>query len=208
VARAETPPLRVVVACDDQTDLADAESLVRGLGHAVVTLGLAANKVDEGSFTRRGRPDLAIVGPGPSTARALDLIARLAEAATCPLIAFLTDADDRLITEAAKAGVLTCVVGENREAWAPIVEIALRPFVENHDLEGALRRRAVIERAKGVLMERHGVREDEAFELLRAEARGANQRVVDVASAVLTGHRLLPYATTPAKEESGSELTV
>ena len=59
-------------------------------------------------------------------------------------------------------------------------------------LESALERRAVIERAKGILMERHSVDEREAFELLRDHARASSRRVVDVAQSVLDGHALLP----------------
>ena len=59
-------------------------------------------------------------------------------------------------------------------------------------LESALDRRAVIERAKGILMERHSLPEREAFELLRDHSRASRRRVVDVAQTVLDGHALLP----------------
>ena len=60
----------------------------------------------------------------------------------------------------------------------------------------ALERRAVIERAKGILMERHGVDEREAFELLRDHARSSNRRVVDVAqSRASTATRCCPRAS-------------
>ncbi len=59
-------------------------------------------------------------------------------------------------------------------------------------LESALERRAVIERAKGILMERHGVDDKDAFARLRDHARAHNRRVVDVAQAVVDGHALLP----------------
>jgi AmiR/NasT family two-component response regulator len=61
-------------------------------------------------------------------------------------------------------------------------------------LESALERRAVIERAKGILMERHSVGEREAFDLLRDHARSRNRTVVDVAASVAEGHALLPKA--------------
>ena len=51
-------------------------------------------------------------------------------------------------------------------------------------LEDAISRRATIERAKGILMERHGVSDREAFEMLRAEARSNNRRLYEVASEV------------------------
>ena len=50
----------------------------------------------------------------------------------------------------------------------------------------------MIERAKGILMERHGLDERAAFELLRDHARSQSRRVVDVAVAVADGHALLP----------------
>ena len=68
----------------------------------------------------------------------------------------------------------------------------LRRFAEYHDLEGAFGRRALTERAKGILMERHSVDEGAAFEMLRVQARTANRKLVDVASAVVDGHNLLP----------------
>jgi response regulator NasT len=71
----------------------------------------------------------------------------------------------------------------------------LRRFAEYHDLEGAFSRRAVTERAKGILMERHSVDEATAFEMLRSESRSANRKLVDIAAAVVDGHRLLPKHT-------------
>jgi response regulator NasT len=68
----------------------------------------------------------------------------------------------------------------------------LRRFAEFHDLEGAFGRRALIERAKGILMERHAIDETAAFELLRDQSRRANRKLVDLAGAVVDGHRLLP----------------
>jgi AmiR/NasT family two-component response regulator len=68
----------------------------------------------------------------------------------------------------------------------------LRRFSEYHDLEGAFGRRALTERAKGILMERHSISEAAAFDLLREHSRSVNRKLVDVASAVVDGHALLP----------------
>jgi len=59
-------------------------------------------------------------------------------------------------------------------------------------LEGAFGRRALIERSKGILMERHSITEQAAFEMLREESRSANRKLIDLAGAVVDGHRLLP----------------
>jgi AmiR/NasT family two-component response regulator len=41
-------------------------------------------------------------------------------------------------------------------------------------------------------MERHSIGEDQAFELLRDQARKGNRKLVDIAQAVVDGHALLP----------------
>jgi response regulator NasT len=68
----------------------------------------------------------------------------------------------------------------------------LRRFAEYHDLEGAFGRRAVTERAKGILMERHSVDERSAVAMLLSTSRNTNRKLIDVATAVVDRHRLLP----------------
>ncbi len=89
--------------------------------------------------------------------------------------------------------------GRSRESVQGAIEVALRRYRETaqlagkvDQLEGALARRVVIERAKGILMERHSADEREAFELLRENARANSRRVVEVAQSVVDGHALLP----------------
>jgi AmiR/NasT family two-component response regulator len=57
---------------------------------------------------------------------------------------------------------------------------------------GAFGRRALIERAKGILMERHSIDEDVAFKMLRERSRVDNRKLIDLATAVVDGYRLLP----------------
>lgn len=79
-----------------------------------------------------------------------------------------------------------------RPGWQSSIDIVLRRFAEFQDLEGAFGRPALIERAKGILMERHSIDEDAAFEMLRDASRASNRKLDDLASAVVDGHRLLP----------------
>jgi len=67
---------------------------------------------------------------------------------------------------------------------------ALRREVEQ--LRSALESRVVVEQAKGVLAERLGLSIDEAFELLRARARASQQRIHDLAGAVLASRETPP----------------
>jgi AmiR/NasT family two-component response regulator len=71
------------------------------------------------------------------------------------------------------------------------IDIALSRFAEYHNLEGAFGRRAVIERAKGILMERHGANDNAAFEMLRDHSQHTGRKLFDIAQAVLDSHQLL-----------------
>ena len=63
------------------------------------------------------------------------------------------------------------------EDWQSSIDIVLRRFAEFQNLEGAFARRALIERAKGILMERHDIDEDAAFDLLRTHSRSRNRKL-------------------------------
>ena len=69
---------------------------------------------------------------------------------------------------------------------------SVRRFAEFQNLEGAFGRRALIERAKGILMERHSTNENQAFEMLRTHTRTSNRKLIDIAAAVVDDHTLLP----------------
>jgi response regulator NasT len=96
------------------------------------------------------------------------------------------------VKEASKRGVFAYITDGEAIDWQSSIDIVLRRFTEYHDLEGAFGRRATIERAKGILMERHSVDEDGAFTMLRDRSRAANRKLVDIAAAVVDGHPLLP----------------
>ena len=67
----------------------------------------------------------------------------------------------------------------------------MRRYRQTLALEGAIGRRAVIERAKGVLMERHSVDDTAAFNMLRDNARHSGRKVIDVSESLLRSHPLL-----------------
>jgi AmiR/NasT family two-component response regulator len=75
--------------------------------------------------------------------------------------------DPDFVKEASKHGVFAHISDDDVDDWQSSIDIVLRRFAEYHDLHGAFGRRAMIERAKGVLMERHSIAEDAAFEMLR-----------------------------------------
>ncbi len=187
--------LRVLVADGLGARLDQVAAVIAGLGHEVVSR--ESSLADVGVLTKRERVDVALVIVHESTQHALQSIDRIVHEAACPVIAVIDVEDRAFVNEAAKRGVFAYVVGgEDPGELQSAIDIVLRRFAEFHNLEGAFARRAVTERAKGVLMERHHIGEQEAFEMLRDEARRTQRKLVDVAEMVLGALRLLPSGGT------------
>jgi AmiR/NasT family two-component response regulator len=186
----ETEHLRVLIANERKDRLALVAPIVAALGHEVIAREIEIG--DVGAVTARERPDVALVGLGASSDHALGLIERIVREAACPVIALLHQPDPDFVKEASKRGVFAYITDADAEDWQSSIDIVLRRFAEYQDLEGAFGRRATAECAKGILMERHSVDEATAFEMLREHSRDANRKLLDVAAAVVDGHRLLP----------------
>lgn len=182
--------LRVLIADESAERLAVLAAAVRGLGHEIVAAEMEV--VDAGPATAREHPDVALVALGQSDEHALEMISKIVAEAECPVIAVLAATDSSFVQEAAKRGIFAYVVESDQGALESALEIVLLRFAEYHGLEGAFGRRAVIERAKGILMERHQLDEREAFELLRQHARRNNRKIVEVSNAVIDGAVHLP----------------
>lgn len=186
----ETGHLRVLIANERKDRLALVAPIVAALGHEVIAREIEV--ADVGAVTARERPDVALVGLGGSSDHALGLIEKIVQEAACPVIVLLHAPDPAFVKEASKRGVFAYITDADADDWQSSIDIVLRRFAEYHDLEGAFGRRALTERAKGILMERHSVDEASAFAMLREHSRTANRKLVDVATAVVDGHRLLP----------------
>src|SRR6202044_2323808 len=185
-----TDHLRVLIANERKDRLALVAPIVVSLGHEVIAREIEVE--DVGAVTGRERPDVALVGLGESSEHALGLIDKIVREAACPVIVLLHAPDPAFVKEASKRGVFAHISDSDVEDWQSSIDIVLRRFTEYHDLEGAFGRRALTERAKGILMERHSIDEDAAFERLRVRSRDENRKLIDLARAVVDGHRLLP----------------
>jgi AmiR/NasT family two-component response regulator len=184
----QTAHLRVLIANERSDRLALVAHTVAALGHEVI----AREVEDVGAATARERPDVALVGLGENPEHALQLVEHIVHESTCPVIALIHRPDPDFVKEASKRGIFAHITDTEAQDWQSSIDIVLRRFTEYHDLEAAFGRRAVTERAKGILMERHLIDEPAAFELLRKHARSTNQKLVDVAAAVIDSHALLP----------------
>ncbi len=193
-----TRHLRVLIANERKDRLALVAPLVVALGHEVIAREIEVQ--DVGAVTARERPDVALVGLGDSSEHALDLIDKIVREAACPVIALLHAPNAHFVREASKRGVFAHISDDDVEDWQSSIDIVLHRFAEYHNLEGAFGRRALIERAKGILMERHSIDQDSAFEMLRERSRIDNRKLIDLATAVVDGHRLLPQQPTASPE--------
>ncbi|MHB8470984.1 MAG: ANTAR domain-containing response regulator [Gaiellaceae bacterium] len=180
----------MLVANERQDRLAAVVDIVSGMGHEVIAPQIEVTEV--GPITAREQPDVALVGLGASSEHALDLIEQIVHEAACPVVALLHAPDPEFVLEAAKRGVFAYVTDGEPQEWQNSIEIVLRRFADFRDLEGAFKRRSITERAKGILMERHAIDEEEAFELLRTHARRGQSKLVETAQSVVDGYLLLP----------------
>jgi AmiR/NasT family two-component response regulator len=189
--------LRVLVADENRDALRALAGVLGDLGHEVTPYAVSVTEAAQLISTED--PDLAIVVVHRDDEHALALIGEAVEYASGPVIAQTRNGDVEFVSRAAERGISAWIESTQPEVVQGAIEVALRRYAEAEklqekveQLETALERRSLIERAKGILMERHGLDERGAFELLRDHARSQNRRVVDVAVAVTSGHPLLP----------------
>jgi response regulator NasT len=156
---------------------------VTAMGHECL-----AHQTDVGTVGRaivEQRPDVAIVALHESTRHALELISEIVEEATCPVVMLADRPSREFLLEAAERGVFAHLDSTDETELEGGIDVALKRYQQWRSLLGAFQRRARIERAKGILMERHGLSEREAFERIRRSARSARRPLIDVVEDVL-----------------------
>jgi response regulator NasT len=201
MAAESTPRLRVLVSDGPGVRLDEVTLTVAELGHDVIAR--ESSLPDVARITATERPDVAVVIVHEGTAKALQLIDRIVHEAACPVIAVLDVQDREFINEAAKRGIFAYIAnGHDPQEMQSAIDIVLKRFAEYHALEGAFGRRAVTERAKGILMERHDIDEQAAFDMLRDQARQTHRKLVDIADAVVASRSMLPAQRGAAIEST------
>jgi response regulator NasT len=192
-----TASLRILAADEDESTLCAVDELLAQLGHTVMAHAVTLKQAAE--LIAREEPDLSVVAVHDDDEHALELIEEINEYASGPVIVLLGEHRPEFVSQAAERGIDAFARPRFLAEVQGAIELAVRRHSDTarlteqvEQLESALERRGTIERAKGILMERHGVDDRKAFELLRQQARRSNRRVVDLAHAVADGHALLP----------------
>lgn len=190
-------PNALVVTTSDLS----ADSVTAGLkGFAKVRLIAPHVPGDIYEAIEQIKPIISIfVGPLPDM-DLLEVLQHISETYRVPSVVFEDSADSAEAKRAVRAGASAYIVdGLSTSRVRSIVEVAMERFRLTDTLHQELQRskedlaaRKTIERAKGLLMERRGLSEQEAYNALRKTAMGQGKSIRDVAEAILSISNLLP----------------
>ncbi len=145
------------------------------------------------------QPDLIIIDAESDARDVLEDLVIVSRHAPRPIVLFTDQEDDGQMQAALKAGVSAYVVaGMQKERIRPVLEVALARFQYEQQMREELAQtrlklseRKLIEKAKGVLMEKFKLSEDEAYRRLRRQAMDKNIKMIELAQRILEAAELL-----------------
>jgi len=189
--------LRVLIADDESVVAETLRDEVERLGHHVVAL--ACDGAEAVELTRRTKPDCSIMDIKMPKMDGIAAAAEMMREHPMPILVLTGFVDDDLVNRASDAGVIAYLTKpvDSRQLSAALA-VAQRRFDEFKalrreiiDLQEALETRKLIERAKGILMQRLSLSEADAFRRLQKRARDTNQKLGAVAQAVIAANDVM-----------------
>ena len=187
---------RILIADDESLIRLDLREMLSQLGYDIV--GEAGDGRSALDLAHKLRPDLVIMDIKMPGIDGISAAEDLTREKIAPVLLLTAYSDQSLVERAKEAGVVGYVVKPFRQTeLMPVIELSLARFEEFRalerevgDLKEALETRKLIERAKGVLMEVHGLREAEAFHRIRKTSMDTRKSMREVAEAVLLTHEM------------------
>jgi response regulator NasT len=187
---------RIIIADDESLIRMDLREMLGHLGYEVVAE--ASDGRTAVDLAKRLLPDLIIMDIKMPDMDGISAASELARDHIAPVVLLTAYSENSLIGRAKDAGVCGYLVKPFRETeLMPVIELALARFNELRDLERevtdlkeALETRKLVERAKGVLMEVHGLREADAFNRMRKTSMDNRKSMREVAEAILLTHEV------------------
>lgn len=188
--------LRIAVADDEPDTREFFERYLPRMGHQVVASAEDGRRLVE--LCRECKPDMIITDIRMPGMTGLDAVGELFREQSVPVIVVTAHADQHWIDQAQAVGAFGYLLKPITEKeLAPVIALATRHFdnfqalrKESADLRQALEDRKLIERAKGSLVRRLGVAEDEAFRRMRKFASDRNMKLVEVSRKVLAAEEV------------------
>ncbi len=190
-------PLRVMLVDENRGRLAILTQALKDADHQVVAqLDGTENLLEQVSQVR---PDIILIDLESPSRDTLESLRSINQDQPKPIVMFAERSDQATTESAIHAGVSAYVVdGLNPDRLKPLVEVAIARFREFQALRqelaetrSKLAERKVIEKAKGLLMQKKQLNEQEAYRALRKMAMDRNQRLGEVAQNVIDVMELL-----------------
>lgn len=191
------PSMRVMLVDDDRqrTHLL-RQTLTDGGDDIAAELASADDLL---AAVARHRPDVILISVDAPSHGTLESLSRISRDCPRPIVLFAARSDADTARRALRAGVAAYVVdGLAPSRLKPVIDVAIARFDEQQalrrELEDARMRladRRDVDRAKGMLMQRHRLSETEAYARLRKLAMDRNLRIGDAARALLAAAELL-----------------
>jgi response regulator NasT len=191
------PPLRVLLIDDGAHRVRLIRDELVAQGHEIVGVMDSARVIHDA--VERLLPDAVIVDSESPSRDTLEHLAVLSGRNPRPVVVFAEDAADDPMRRAMAAGVSAYVVaGLQPQRLAAVLRVAIVRFEQDRQLRAELAearqqlsQRKVIDRAKGLLMKRQGLTEDEAYALLRKTAMDKGLKLAELAQRLVDAVDLL-----------------
>jgi two-component system, response regulator PdtaR len=189
-------PTRIIIAEDDTVIRLDLKEELQRQGYLVV--GDVGDGQSAVNLARELRPDLIVMDVRMPEMDGITATEILTREKIAPVVLLTAFSDEELIARARSVGVIHYVTKPWRSSdLKPAIEIALNRFQEFKamesrvkDLEDHLATRKVVEKAKGVLMEKYNISEQEAFRRIQKTSMNNRKSMKDVAEAILLAEEI------------------
>ncbi len=187
---------RVIIADDESLIRMDLREMLTNLGYLVV--GEVADGRSAVNQARELRPDVVIMDIKMPDMDGIEAAKVLTEERISPVVLLSAYSQRDLVQRARDAGVVAYLVKPYREEeLSPAIEVALARFSEFKDLQKqvsdlqeALETRKLVDRAKGILMDKQGLNEAEAFRKIQKMSMDNRKPMKDVAEAIILAHQV------------------
>ncbi len=186
-----------VLLVDDNEQSSRLEEQLKDNGHTVTGHVSVGGQLL--SAVNSQRPDAIVVDLEHPSSSGLEKIVAANRELAKPIVLFTNDGSSESIQRAVKAGISAYVVdGLDEQRLNPVLEVAVARFNKDRELASELERtkrslndRKIIERAKGILMQKCNMSEEDAYKAMRSMAMEQNQKMVVVARNLIAAARLL-----------------
>jgi response regulator NasT len=187
---------RVIIADDEALIRMDLREMLTHLGYLVV--GEVADGRSAINQARELRPDIVVMDIKMPDMDGIEAAKVLTEERVAPVVLLSAYSQRELVERAREAGVTAYLVKPYREEeLTPAIEVALARFREFQelekqvtDLQQALETRKLVDRAKGILMDKQGLTEAEAFRKIQKMSMDNRKPMKDVAEAIILAHQV------------------